>query len=323
MGETMHNIKFVVNQTGLSAHVIRAWERRYEALTPDRTQTNRRLYSDEDIEKLLLLKKAVEAGQSIGRIARLSTPELNGMLARLSPEQREQRLETSSATAPADSPLPYSQQLRLAVQSLDAERLEMILRQATIALGAIEVIERLLPPLLEWVGTGWREGEVRVAQEHLATAVVRTYLGRTLDSIKPSAHSPCLVITTPAGQVHELGALMVAVTAASEGWRVLYLGPNLPAEEISSAVRQMGAKGVALSIVYPPDDLRLHSELENLRSGVGEEVAILVGGRGAKGYSETLYRIGATLATDLTATRFELESLRSRANRRLSGVQPK
>src|SRR5579871_2950965 len=81
MRETMHTIKFVAQHTGLSAHTIRAWERRYAALSPERTATNRRLYSTDDMEKLSLLRRAVQAGHNIGQIARLSLSDLQRLLA--------------------------------------------------------------------------------------------------------------------------------------------------------------------------------------------------------------------------------------------------
>ncbi|GDX41401.1 HTH-type transcriptional repressor CarH [Armatimonadota bacterium] len=306
----MHTIKFVASHTGLSPHVIRAWERRYNVLTPDRTLTNRRLYTDEDVEKLLLLRKAVQSGHSIGQIAALPLPELHQLLLKHSPEVLGQSVISHSAVQGAEGGDSYLGQGVLAVQKLNSEGLDLILRQATISLGTIGMMEHLLLPLLEYIGEAWREGEVRVAQEHMASAVLRTFLGRMLDSTCPPELAPFLVVTTPTGQVHELGALIVAVTAVSEGWRVLYLGANLPAEEIAGAVHHVGARGAALSIVYPPDDPRLPNELVNLRRGLGEGVAVLVGGRSAEGYRETLDRIGATLITDMKETRAELENLR-------------
>jgi len=132
-----------------------------------------------------------------------------------------------------------------------------------------------------------------VAHEHLASASVRNFLGsmRASDMIPETA--PAILITTPAGQLHEIGALLAATVAASEGWRVTYLGPNLPAEEIAGAALQEQARAVGLSIVYPGDDPHLAGELVKLRRALGPEVAILVGGRAASGYRDVLERIAA------------------------------
>jgi methanogenic corrinoid protein MtbC1 len=92
--------------------------------------------------------------------------------------------------------------------------------------------------LLHRVGERWYEGSLRIAQEHLASAVVRGFLGSQREVFDYPETAPTLVVTTPAGQLHELGALVVATAAASEGWRATYLGPNLPAEEIAGAAEQ-------------------------------------------------------------------------------------
>lgn len=305
----MHTIKFAAQHTGLSQHTIRAWERRYAALSPDRTATNRRLYSESDMEKLILLRGAVEAGHSIGQIAGLSIGEL----------QRLALLGTSpkadldvKAAASNKSSIPYLDECLLAVEQLDAMGLEDTLRRAAAMLGVASLIDQVLLPLLNSIGERWREGEVRPAHEHVATAIVRTFLGRMLDAFQPAAQAPLLIVTTPIGQIHELGALIVAVTAASAGWRVMYMGPNLPAEEIAGAARQSGAKAVALSIVYPPDDPRLDQEIIGLRKYLGQNFPILAGGRAAVAYRDTLESIRAIHISEIQILRTELEALRSR-----------
>lgn len=296
----MHTIKFAARHTGLSQHTIRAWERRYTAIAPDRTATNRRLYSIEDIEKLSLLHRAVQAGHSIGQVAHLSIPELQRLFA------------DAPAAEPESQPSPYMEECLRAVERLDAQGMEDALARAAALLGAAALIDRVLLPLLQSIGERWREGDVRTAHEHMASAIVRTFLGRMLDAFQPPALAPRLIVTTPAGQLHELGALIAAVTAASEGWRVLYLGPNLPSEEIAGAAHQAGARAVALSIVYPPDDPRLGQEIVSLRKHLGQEIPILAGGRAAAAYRDALNSIQAIHIPDMPTMRTELEGLRTR-----------
>lgn len=100
---------------------------------------------------------------------------------------------------------------------------------------------------------------------------------RTSTHIPPSA--PHLIVTTSASQTHELGALIVAAAAVTEGWRVAYSGPNLPAEEIAAAAETLNAQAVALSIVHPPNDPHLVAELQLLRRSLPAEVVLLAGGR--------------------------------------------
>jgi methanogenic corrinoid protein MtbC1 len=118
-------------------------------------------------------------------------------------------------------------------------------------------------------------------------------------------------VTTPSGQLHEIGALLAAATAASEGWRATYLGPSLPADEIAAAVRQNGARAVALSIVYPTDDPHVRTELQRLGQLVGRDAVILVGGRGASSYRSALEAAGARYLPDYHKLREALESIRN------------
>jgi DNA-binding transcriptional MerR regulator/methylmalonyl-CoA mutase cobalamin-binding subunit len=286
-----HPIKVVARRTGLSAHVIRAWEKRYQAVEPRRTATNRRVYSSEDIERLILLRRATLAGRSIGQVASLPTGELR-------------ELDTPAAG--------MLEQCVNAVKDLDPEALTSSLERASVSLSRPALIQEVIGPLLYQVGEAWRDGSLRVAHEHLASAIVRTFVGNINGGFPVSLETPNLVVTTPAGQLHELGALLAATTAASEGWRITYLGPNLPADEIASAVEQSGARALALSIVYPPDDPHLKEELRNLAKLLAHRsVSLLVGGRGANGYADVLEEIEAVSIDDLDTLRSYLESLRS------------
>ena len=141
---------------------------------------------------------------------------------------------------------------------------------------------------------------------------VRTYLAQLTAAYRVGEQAPVLVVATPLGQRHELGALMAALSAAAEGWKVVYLGADLPAEEIAYAALETRAVAVALSIVYPPDDPRVLDELRRLRRALSDDMALFVGGNGASGYKTVLAEIGAKSSTDLYAFRGWLDQLRKR-----------
>jgi methylmalonyl-CoA mutase cobalamin-binding domain/chain len=166
-------------------------------------------------------------------------------------------------------------------------------------------------PLMHSIGDLWQKGELRPIHEHMASAVVRSFLGNMRGAYHLSATAPHLIVTTPARQLHELGALIVAATAASEGWQVTYLGPDLPPEEIAAAAVQKGARAVAISIVYPPDDVMLTDVLKRLRRLLPSTTELLAGGRASKAYIPILDEIGAVHVESLSALRQELEILRS------------
>ena len=305
-----HSIKVVVRRTGLSAHVIRVWEKRYQAVVPARTETNRRLYSDEDIARLQWLQQAVQAGQSIGRIAHLPTDELVNLV-------HAEQAAAPLAQRPTDGedkekdPGEFLERALVAVQKLDTVSLENQLVRASIALSQRHLLEAVVQPLMERVGQMWQEGTLRIADEHLASAVVRSFIGNLRASFQVSAAAPHLVATTPVGQLHEIGALLASVVATSEGWNSTFLGPNLPAEEIAGAAAQKDAKAVLLSIVYPGDDPQLGGELVKLRRLLGDDMALLAGGRAARHYQRFLDQAGAVTPANLSELRDSLNALRS------------
>ena len=124
-------------------------------------------------------------------------------------------------------------------------------------------------------------------------------------------HAPLLLVATPAGQVHELGALLAGAVAVNLGWRVVYLGASLPAAEIAGAARQTQARAVALSLVYPEDDPRLEGELRRLRELLPAEIPLLAGGRALPAYRKVLVRLGAILTADLLLLGAALDRLRN------------
>ncbi len=311
-GTAKHPIQIVARRTGLTADVIRVWERRYEAVSPHRTPTNRRLYSDVDVERLQLLRRATLAGRRIGDVADLPIDELRRLVA-----EDESAASEADPAAPAGARHPQARRLvdecLAAVEALDADRLTATLSNASVMLSAPVLLEQLLMPLMDAIGRRWRDGSLRPAHEHLTTSIVRSFLG-SLKEVQPHpGPRPDIVVTTPAGQLHELGALTVAVTAALDGWSATYLGPNLPAEELAVAVKLRRSVAVALSVVHPGDDPGLAGELRRLRRLLADDVALIVGGSAAQDYEPVLKEIGALRRPDLASFRAELQALRTAA----------
>jgi len=177
-----------------------------------------------------------------------------------------------------------------------------------MVLGASQTIERVIAPFLHDLGDRWHRNEITPAHEHLGSAVARRVLTWLQGSQQPLRNAPAIVVTTPAGQRHELGALIAAAVAGGEGWRVVYLGADLPAEAIAAAARQARARIVALSLVTIGDATALRRELADLRAALPSDTTVVAGGAGAEGLATALTAIGVRLIPELPELRVLLRT---------------
>ncbi|QYK51995.1 MAG: MerR family transcriptional regulator [Fimbriimonadaceae bacterium] len=291
-----YSISAVAKASGLSVHTIRAWEKRYGVTNPERTDTNRRKYTLGDIERFRLLRQATENGHSIGMIAELSTEELQNLD------------NTAEVQNPLASNRNYLAACLQAMMNLDADALEEALSHAGIVLGIDRFLSEVVVPLLKELDSGWEERRISIAQEHLASAVLRTQLEKARLTIQVPSHAPRILVTTPSGQLHEIGALLAAISAARHGWNVTYLGPNLPSDEIAAAVAKTHSNAIGLSLVYPADDPLVDSELLKIRELL-PTTPIIIGGRVISHYRQTIQAIGAHIITDDHSLKQLLRSL--------------
>lgn len=296
--EILYPVKAVTMRTGLSPHVLRVWERRYGAVAPRRSGVNRRLYKEADISRLILLKRAVDAGHAIGRIAALP----DDVLVRLAPASgaRVPATAASNEVQGFESAEEHLDRADRAARAMDGIALESVLEQAAVDLSRPVLIEQVVLPLVERIGDLWQSGDLRIAHEHVATGVIRYFLSGLLHRQRVREGAPQLVVATVSGQAHELGALLAAAVAASLGWKVTYLGSDLPAEEIAAVACATRARGVALSMVYPAGDPAAAGELARLRGFLPDSAAILLGGRAASGYLPMIESSGFTLLESIS-----------------------
>lgn len=304
------SIQAAARRTGLSAHVIRAWERRYQAIEPERSSGKHRLYSDSEIERLALLHRAVEMGHGIGKIARLSKEELLALTAHAPGPAPAVEIKAGGPVAGA-----LARSLE-AVEQFDAATLEALLQSMLLTHGHNGFLRLFIAPLAEEIGERWRQGLLTAAHEHFFTACAKAFLGELVRrQYSTPLGAPRIVVGTTSGQLHELGALMAASTAANLGWQPVYLGPSLPVHEIAGAALRNEAAAIALSIIYPEDDPNLSRDLTELVSLLPASTRVFVGGRAAAGYVDTLKRIGAVHIVSLEEFADQLDALRRRADR--------
>jgi MerR family transcriptional regulator, light-induced transcriptional regulator len=281
----------VARKTGLSVHTLRAWERRYEVVKPQRSGGGTRLYSNADISRLRLLRRATEAGHPIGQVAALPVESLREVLREeLQAEPMPKPLQT---LPPREGSASLVEEIMRAVEVMDGPRIHALLMQAVVALPVDRVLNGVVVPVLRQVGDRWAAGAICPANEHLLSVNVRRVLAWLTEAVPVSPGAPALLVTTPAGHWHELGAQIAGVIAAEAGWRVIFLGPNLPSEDIVRAAEMTGSGAVLLGATMVDEEL-LFRELRGLRERLPSEIRVYIGGRGAEPYVHRLEEYGVT-----------------------------
>ena len=306
-------MKYVSHQTGLKPYIIRTWESRYNAVCPQRSENNRRCFTDDDVKRLGLLKKAVDAGHTISSVASLSTDELDRLI-----NQRLRIAESDRITPPHAPPmeLDWGAQASRFVEAalsytiqIEPTRLEKVLNEAAVDLPRQTFLQSVILPFFERLGVLWRTGRLKAIHEHMASVIVRAILWEMLRSVETSATAPLIVVATPTGHWHEFGALASALAATESGWRVAYFGPSLPADEIAYAAEKTGAKAIALSLCHSINQERLVLELRKLLRLVGDDLPVFIGGAGAMTIRGEMDRTNIYIEMDLIEFRDKLESL--------------
>lgn len=303
--EFRYPIRVAAERSGVAVDTLRAWERRYDAVQPGRTDTARRMYSEADIRRLRLLRDLVARGFGIGSVARLHERDLLELLEGGRPGLGAP-VETPAASGagePDDGAARMLAQAHTALAGMDSRALRHLLTRAMLELGHERAVDAVIAPLCRSIGERWSDGSISVAHEHVASVALRSALGGMLDALYMAGSGPAVVVTTPAGERHEFGAMMAAAVALSAGWGASYLGPDLPAADVALAAGQLGAGVLLLSIVRTSADGAVDAELRRLRKAVGPGITILAGGAGAPTHRRALDAIEARVVPDFATLR--------------------
>ena len=263
----MYSIKAVSQATGLSIETLRAWERRYRIVKPERDSNGRRSYQPDDVIRLRKLREATERGHPISRLARLGEQELDGIL--------ESAAHGGSAVPPRSS---IGAQIIAAAEDYRPADCDQLLAMALALLPASQVVTEILGPTLVEVGERWHRGQLSIVQERIISSAVRKQLSSVLDTYSRIADGPVMVLATPAGERHEIGILMCALLAASKNVRCHYLGADLPAGELATYATRVQADALVLSVLVSDNLPRLPSELAQLAALLPEHVELWGGG---------------------------------------------
>ncbi len=211
--------------TGIKAHTLRIWEKRYDIVSPDRTATNFRLYSDEDLKRLLNISFLNRYGYKISFISKLSSGELNELVRKIAEDVTDQESQLEN--------------LMVAMIELDENKFDKILSSAIIKMGFENTITRIIFPFLEKIGLLWQIGSINPAHEHFITHLIRQKLIIAIDgALPPKISDPkTFILFLPPDEFHELSLLYYYYILKLLGHSVIYLGQSIPIKHLDTVTQ--------------------------------------------------------------------------------------
>ena len=293
-----HPIAVVAERTGLSRDVLRVWERRYAAVEPERTPGGQRLYSDAQVDRFLLLAAATKHGRGIKTVATLPTAELERLVAA---DQAHRPAPPAHADEAAHTAIV---EVALAhARALDGSSLDRELRRTIALYGIPAFLGEIVPTLMHRIGDEWLAGRLTIAHEHFATAAVLAIIFEALRSMPEAPAAPRLLVATPAGERHAVGAALAATAAALDGWTIIYLGVDVPAADIVAAASTSRADAVALSIVHSYNPAAVVREVHAVRASMPATIPVLTGGALAVKMTKSLQQPGIVVCDSIAGMR--------------------
>jgi len=280
--------------TGLSPILLRAWERRYGLLQPERGTGGHRLYTDGDLAVLQKTRKLLDAGRSIGEIAALG---------------REAILSDSPGTIWSAGPAGnidaadrlkdrYRAGMIEAAAILDEDALKRELDAAAATLSIPMLIEGVIEPAAREIGDLWQSGKCTVASEHLASIVFVHRLRKIIDAAESlwDQNSPLVIAACLPGEEHHLGLLIVSYFLNCHGVRVLCLGASLPFKDLVQASGASRPRAVLLSVTRPQTFRKERGQIRSLLNEIDGNARVYLGGAGAPEKDAVLERAGLQIS---------------------------
>jgi len=237
-GQPIYNIKAVVEATGLPAATLRAWERRYGALSPGRTESGYRLYSARDIAVLRWLKARVDEGMNISQAIQLLVQGRSG--------ERGPRVE-QRPTEPGNGPRASREELLAALLRYDEPLADRLLEEAFAIYGLETVTESILAPAMVQIGDLWHAGRATAATEHFASNYLRRKLDAIINAAPQGAAGPLVVLGCAPGDWHEMGLLLIHLLLRRRSINTIYLGQNVPVEQFVEEMERLKPAMIIMS----------------------------------------------------------------------------
>jgi len=240
----LYNTRAVVQSTDVPADTFRAWERRYGLPRPHRTSGNQRLYSERDIGVISWLRDRTNEGMTISQaVNRLRIEHPDVLRADLASEP----VEASSAAGSEPQLSLLRERLIAAVADYDDIAGERVIDEALALFSLEEACTKVIEPTLIEIGERWSRNELSVTAEHFATRLVTRRLSTIFNLVSPSTGRGTVVAACAPTEEHEVGLLILSIFLARRNWRVIYLGANVPSDDLIDTVRQVSPDIVCLS----------------------------------------------------------------------------
>lgn len=261
--------------TGVPVETLRTWEARYGFPVPERKLSGHRVYPASIVPRLRRIAEALARGHRAGDVLTADDAGLAALLGATPGPGKPARVPTPIDAAESLAPL------LAAVQTFDGERLSRLLLAEWARLGPLGFLEGCAAPLTAAVGEAWSIGAAEVRHEHFLSERIGDLLRTLRRPFEERADGPLVAFATLPGEAHGLGLQMAALAVATTGCRILYLGPDIPVDQIARAASDIGARAVALSVSMSTSGDTSRRPLAALRQALPSRVRIVVGGRGA------------------------------------------
>jgi len=242
-----YTIKAVSERTGILPVTIRAWERRHKILSPQRSNNRYRMYTEKDIAILHWIKNRIDQGLSISiAVAELQTLQKNGFIP-------EEKLDYQMASPKPTGIAPSEYSVRLYKAFLESSELKAgeIFGEARAAFDLQILLTKVVIPTLVKIGDAWYRGDIRVTTEHFASKFILGKLMNIFQSMPLRSKKAYIIMGCAPDEFHEIGSLMLAILLRNQGYRIDYLGADIPLDDLIDFVQEERPNLVILSATMP------------------------------------------------------------------------
>ena len=240
--------------TGIKAHTLRIWERRYDFLTPERTPTNIRFYSDDQLKKLLNFGILVKNGYRVSKLGKMTDEEVY--------------LEVEKVLSDPSSEMNDEMKgLTLCMLEMNEEEFDNIFERQVIRKGFLKTITEVIYPFLQYVGVLWTTNKAMVAQEHYISNLIKQKLISAIERLAiPPKDAPSIVLFLLEGEEHEIGLLLASFMAKSMGWKIYYLGQAVPLVNIKKVI-DIAEPRLIMSMFITPKTHKINNFIDAVLDG--------------------------------------------------------